>query len=88
MSAIAEEKTITVSEAREKLVQAWEQCEFGVKERVKKKHSHRTIQYIMATPTYSNLEMILDIIETIKEEVGAIEEEAKEMNKKVNQILK
>lgn len=81
-------KEITAQEARAQLLDVWTKCEFGLKERVSRVHSHRTIQYILKTPTYSKTEVILDIIETIKDKAVEIEEDAKAMNNLIKKALK
>ena len=77
---------ITAEEARQQLLEVWTECEFGVKERVKKVHSSRTIHYILTTPTYSNTSKILEIIECVKEQVEIVKNEVIEMDKKIQSI--
>ena len=77
---------ITAKEAREQLLEIWTKCEFGVKERVKKFHSPRTIQYIIATENYSNTEKILQVIECIKTQVDLVKTEITEMQNKINKV--
>ena len=79
-------KDITAKEAREQLLDIWSECEFGVKERVKKFHSPRTIQYILGAENYSNTEKILQIIECIKTQVDLVKSEVIEMQNKIDKI--
>jgi len=81
------EQTITASEAREKLLVVWTKCEFGVKERVKRLHSHRTIQYILETETYSNTDKVLEIIESVKAVAQEVKDEAEAMNSSIQKSL-
>ena len=77
---------ITAKQARKQLLDIWTKCEFGVKERVKKFHSPRTIQYIIATENYSNTEKILQVIKCIKKQVALVKMEVTEMQSKINKI--
>lgn len=86
-SETTKETKITAAQAREKLLSVWDKCEFGIKERVKKAHSHRTIQYILETETYSKTDVILDVLETIKTEVETLKDEAIAMSNEVQESL-
>lgn len=81
-------KTITAQQAREKLLLVWDECEFGVKERVKKAFSRRVVHYILKTEGYSDAGKILEIIDSIKEHCEAVKNETAAMDKKVNKMLK
>ena len=81
------EKQLTAAEARKKLLSVWNKCEFGVKERVKNLHSHRTIHYILTTETYSNVDKVLEIIESIKEQSKEVKMEAAQMDKTIQETL-
>ena len=79
-------KDITAKEAREQLLDIWSECEFGVKERVKKFYTPRQIQYILGAENYSNTEKILQIIECIKTQVDLVTSKAIEMQTKIYKI--
>lgn len=79
---------ITASQARDMLLSVWGDCEFGIKERVKKFHSQRTIHYILSTETYSNTDQVLEIIETIKRVSAEVMAEAEAMNETIQNKLK
>ena len=81
------ENKMTASQARDKFLMVWDKCEYGIKERVKKCHSHRTIQYILETETYSKTQVILDVLETIKNEVKAVKEDVIAMSNDVQESL-
>lgn len=81
------ETKISASQAREKLLKVWDKCEFGIKERVKKAHSPRTLQYILNTESYSKTDVILSILDTIKKEVEAVRDEAISMSKDIEESL-
>ena len=80
-------KELTVSQLRDKLLKIWTECDFGVKERVKNVHSHRTIHYVLSTPSYSKRSVIEAIIKTIEEKVEEVKTEVEEMGEKVNEII-
>ncbi|CAL2084855.1 hypothetical protein [Tenacibaculum sp. 190524A02b] len=79
---------LSLDEAREMLLSVWTKCEFGVKERVKNILSHRTIHYILSTPTYSNREKIISYIKTIKKVSGEVKEEVNTMFEEIQERIK
>ena len=64
-------------------LQKWNECKFGVKERVKKDFSDRQIQYILETPTYNDQEKIKKVIESIENHAIEVEREARLMMLKI-----
>ena len=63
--------------------QKWNECKFGVKERVKKDFSKRSIQYLLETPTYNDQEKIKQVIESIEFHAIEVEREARLMMLKI-----
>lgn len=82
------EETISATEVRSKFLELWGQCEFGVKERVKRVHSPRVIQYILETPTYSKADVILSVINTIEIQVELVKQEAIAMSESIKNIIR
>lgn len=70
---------------REELIELWSRSEFGIKTRVLENVSERTIRYILATPTYSKVDVIQEIIECIKDKALEVKEEVNEMYNAITQ---
>lgn len=87
MEAEIKNEQLLASEAREKLLAVWKKLEFGVKERVKKIHSQRTVHYILSTDTYSKTEVILDILETIKLQSDELKRDVIAMDDEIQKSL-
>lgn len=64
-------------------LQKWNECKFGVKERVKKDFSARSIHYILTTPTYNDEDKIKQVINSIEYHAKELEREVKLMNSKI-----
>ena len=60
-------------------LEKWSECKFGVKNRVKKDFSDRQIQYILETPTFTDIDKLKKVIESIEFHAIEVEREARLM---------
>ncbi len=81
-------ENLSLEEARKTLLDVWTKCEFGVKERVKRIISTRTIHYILSTPTYSKKSKIIECIKTIKEAADEVKCEVENMVSGIEETIK
>ena len=69
-----------------KFIKKWNECKFGVKERVKKDFSDRQLQYLLTTPEYNDQEKIKQVIQSIEHHANEIQNEIKLMNIKIKEL--
>lgn len=72
--------TLTAAEVRDTVINVWSKCQFGVKNQWKKKNSRRVIEYILGTPTYGKIDVMLDVIKTLKDEALLHQQHVEIMN--------
>lgn len=81
------DNTQDIEKVRETLKKIWVECSFGVKEKVKKKHSHRVVQYMIAEKNYTKKDKMLEVIKTIEEEINNVQSDVLKMKNKVNKLI-
>ena len=70
-----------------KLLQKWNACEFGVKQRVfKDDMPQTTVQYILKTPTYKDTKKMKQIIDKIDFHAKKVNEETQKMYNKIKEV--
>ncbi|WP_435263881.1 hypothetical protein [Tenacibaculum sp. nBUS_03] len=78
---------LSLDELKALLFKLWNTCQFGVKERFKKYYSHRSVHYILTTPTYSKKSTIIEYIKTLKNILEDIKTEVDCMVKSINESI-
>ncbi|QLE02909.1 hypothetical protein HX109_15520 [Galbibacter sp. BG1] len=77
----------TTQTVRDQFLQIWQECKFSVKQRVKDVHGAHKIQYVLETPTYSNTEVIQEMIDTVRAQAEIVKLEAVAMSDNINKVL-
>lgn len=71
---------------RERLIDKYDACEFGIKTKVFQEYSQRSIDYIRQTENYSNIDLMLNIIKCIEKHSTNTVKNAMDMNTKIQKI--